>query len=56
MNSQKTTHPNAKDLPRKEDRLPDQGKCQEQKSRELNGKTAGDRGVCEKQSSSQGSE
>ena len=37
-------------------RDPDKGKCEPQKSRELEGHTPGDRGMCEKRSTTQGSE
>ena len=56
MKERKPKTPNARTLPPKEHRLPDQGKCGEQKSRDLAGKTPGDRGMCEKQSTTQGSE
>ena len=35
---------------------PDQSKCSDQRSRELGGQAPGDRGMCEKQSATQGSE
>jgi hypothetical protein len=35
---------------------PDKTKCADLKSRELAGRTAGDRGACEKSSTAQGSE
>jgi hypothetical protein len=43
-------------MPRKKDRMPDGTKCSDQKSRELEGKAPGDRGMCEKLSTTQGSE
>jgi hypothetical protein len=38
------------------DRKPEQSKCKDQESKELAGKTPGDRGMCEKASEVQGSE
>jgi len=38
------------------DRKPEQGKCKGQESKELAGKTPGDRGMCEKATDVQGSE
>jgi hypothetical protein len=35
---------------------PDRTKCEDQRSRELRGKSPGDRGMCEKESVTQGSE
>ena len=54
--STSSTQPNANPKPRLEDQLPDKSKCDEQRSRELNGQAPGDRGMCEKQSTTQGSE
>jgi hypothetical protein len=42
--------------PRPEDRMPDKTKCNDQRSRDLRGQAPGDRGMCEKQSTTQGSE
>jgi hypothetical protein len=41
---------------RPQDKDPDRTRCMDQRSRDLRGKPPGDRGMCEKQSSSQGSE
>jgi hypothetical protein len=41
---------------RPEDRSPDRSKCDDQRSRDLRGRAPGNRGMCEKQSTSQGSE
>jgi hypothetical protein len=41
---------------RPEDKNPDRSKCEDNLSRELRGQKPGDRGMCEKQSTSQGSE
>jgi hypothetical protein len=48
--------PKASNANRFPDEHPDATKCSEQKSRRLAGKTAGDRGACEKESSTQGGE
>jgi hypothetical protein len=42
--------------PRPEDLRPDKTKCSDQRSRDLRGAKPGDRGMCEKQSTTQGSE
>jgi hypothetical protein len=41
---------------RPEEKNPDRTKCEEQRSRDLAGRTAGDRGMCERESITQGSE
>ena len=43
-------------MPRAKPKAPDRSKCSDQKSRELDGAATGDRGMCEKQSTTQGSE
>jgi hypothetical protein len=43
-------------MPRVKPEVPDRSKCSDQKSRELDGSAPGDRGMCEKQSTTQGSE
>jgi hypothetical protein len=43
-------------MPRLKERQPNRRKCSDQKSRELEGGAPGDRGMCEKQSTTQGSE
>jgi len=48
--------PKANNKARPVDRHPDASKCSQQQSRELAGKTPGDRGMCEKASDVQGSE
>lgn len=48
--------PDANPQIRAEDRMPDASKCGDQRTRELNGRAPGDRGMCEQQSSTQGSE
>ena len=50
----KDKNPNSN--PRPEDYTPDNSKGANQKVRDLRGGTAGDRGMCEKQSTTQGSE
>ena len=45
-----------KSMPAVKPELPDRSKCSDQKSRELEGKAPGDRGMCEKESTTQGSE
>jgi len=45
-----------KSMPRAKERQPDRKKCSDQKSRKLEGGAPGDRGMCEKQSTTQGSE
>ena len=56
MKRNKRDAANANNFPRREHATPDRGKCAEQKSRDLHGKAPGDRGMCEKQSTTQGSE
>jgi hypothetical protein len=46
----------ANQKPRPEDLRPDKTKCNDQRSRDLRGQAPGDRGMCEKQSTTQGSE
>ena len=49
----------SKSMPRakeRQQRQPDRSKCRDQKSRELDGRLPGDRGMCQKQSTTQGSE
>ncbi|MGZ8940329.1 MAG: hypothetical protein ACXW32_14075 [Limisphaerales bacterium] len=48
--------PNSNPKPRAEDRMPDGSKCEDQRSRDLNGQAPGDRGMCEKHTTTQGSE
>ena len=48
--------PKANNKARPIGRNPDASKCREQQSRELAGRTPGDRGMCEKASEVQGSE
>ena len=51
--------PKSKSQIRPQDRNPDNSKCNDQRSRDISGKGSGgpgDRGMCEKQSTSQGSE
>jgi hypothetical protein len=46
----------AKERLRNREKNPDRGKCEDQRSRDLRGKLPADRGMCEKQSITQGSE
>ena len=43
-------------MPRSKEEAPDRSKWSDQKSRELNGAAPGDRGMCEKESTTEGSE
>jgi hypothetical protein len=54
--SEKKYWPKASNKPRPSGLRPDHSKCSDQKSRELNGSIPADRGMCEKQSTTEGSE
>jgi hypothetical protein len=56
MNERAKYWPKANGKTRPVDRIADRAKCSVQRSRDLPGDTPGDRGVCEKESKSQGSE
>lgn len=54
--SRPSAQPNSNPKLRVEDQFPDKNKCDDARSRDLNGQAPGDRGMCEKQSTTQGSE